>query len=49
VYRNILKLLYDGAKLQEVLFGRVLELHADVDVSHAEPVNSRRFIRQRLR
>jgi len=34
--------------LQEVLFGRVLEIDRDVDVSHAEPVNGRRFIRQRL-
>jgi hypothetical protein len=37
---DIFELLHDGAELLEVLFGRILKIHRDMDVGHAEPADA---------
>src|ERR1700722_10805719 len=43
-----LQLLYDRAELLEVLVGRILEIHRNVDIRHTETADARRLVRQRL-
>jgi hypothetical protein len=45
---NVLQMLDDGAKLLEILVGRILEVHPNVDIHLATASHTRCFVRQGL-